>query len=427
MTDTSFRQLAETVLAQAEHLAMLSESATELTRCYLTEQHQQAIQALHQWMQDAGMQTWTDAVGNAWGRLPASESQVRDTSLIPRVIIGSHIDTVRNAGKYDGMLGVLAGIAVAEKLNSRALPFHLDVVAFGDEEGTRFGQTLIGSSAVAGEWNPNWLELVDDNGVSLSEAMVEFGLAPREAAIASCAKEPVTAYLELHIEQGPVLEAEDLPVGAVTGIAGAKRYQFEVTGMAGHAGTVPMTKRQDALAGTAEMVLAIETVANNVKDVVATVGQVCAAPGAVNVIAGKAAFSLDIRSLDEAELAKAERAIFQQIDAIAARRGLVASYQEIHRAASVECAPELTGIIAAACEMVTRKSPLSLPSGAGHDAMAMARCCPVGMVFVRCDKGISHHPAEAVQLDDVAVGLEVLCESVLSLALDKESTQGGKE
>ncbi|MGR5144600.1 allantoate amidohydrolase [Photobacterium sp. DNB23_23_1] len=423
MTDMSFHVLAEKVLAQTEYLATLSESSTELTRCYLTEQHQQANQAVHDWMQNAGMQRWTDEVGNAWGRLPAFGDEARcDSSLTPRVIIGSHIDTVRNAGKYDGMLGVLAGIAVAAKLNTRTLPFHLDVVAFGDEEGTRFGQTLIGSSAAAGEWDPNWLKLVDDREISLEQAMREFGLVPEMAKQASCAADPVKAYLELHIEQGPVLEAKGLPVGAVTGIAGAKRYQFEVTGMAGHAGTVPMGQRQDALAGAAEMVLAIESVANNLTQVVATVGQFSVTPGAVNVIAGKAGFSLDIRSLDEAALAKAERAIFQQVDAIAARRGLLACHKEIHRASSVNCSAVLTEVIASACEKVTKQSPLSLPSGAGHDAMAMARCCPVGMVFVRCDKGVSHHPGEAVELSDVAAGIEVLFESVCSLVGLDEST-----
>ena len=239
---------AQRIMERADHLATFTSMQDGLKRTYLSPEHKQAHHQLGEWMQQAGLETWQDSVGNQWGR------KVSSNPTMPTLIIGSHSDTVADAGKYDGNLGILVGISSLEQLKNVELPFHVDVVAFADEEGTRFNSTLIGSSAVAGVFDQNWLSLKDNDGVTMSQSMVEFGLSPEEVGKDSRSPEDVLAYLEVHIEQGPVLEAQNQPVGVVTGIAGAKRFQFQVKGLAGHAGTVPMDMRMDALCAVAEMI-----------------------------------------------------------------------------------------------------------------------------------------------------------------------------
>lgn len=397
-----------TIMERADALAEYTSTPGALTRTYLSKEHKQAHQALAEWMNQAGLEVWQDSVGNQWGR------KVSVNPTQPTLIIGSHSDTVVNAGKYDGNLGILLAISALQQLRYIELPFHVDVVAFADEEGTRFDTTLIGSSATAGVFQPHWLSIQDAEGTSMSEAMRAFGLDPDKAGKDSKRTEEVQAYLEVHIEQGPVLEAQNRAVGVVTGIAGAKRYQFVVKGMAGHAGTVPLNMRADALCGMAEMTLAIEHYAKQ-NDLVATVGK-CELPSAsVNVIPGEVRFTLDIRSLDQAKLEVSCRDLLETLDDIAKARGLKIESELFYQAESVPCAEPLQQLWGSAIELATRQAPLFLASGAGHDALAMAHLTQVGMLFVRCEKGISHNPREKVNPEDVEVALDCLREMLLLL------------
>ena len=405
-----FKNLAGLVMARLEELGQVSQSSAYLDRRYLTEQHKQANRLVANWMNDAGMTTWQDAAGNLWGRYEC------DNPDAPRFILGSHLDTVPNGGKYDGMLGVIAPITLVQILQGlrKKLPFHLDIVGFGDEEGTRFGSTLLGSRALTGQWPDSWAKLKDENGISLPEAMSQFGLDFDKVSDAAITDSRILGYLELHIEQGPVLEDANLPVGVVTAIAGARRFNIDIKGMAGHAGTVPMTMRQDALAATSEMILCVEKLAS-LHNVVATVGKIENRPNGVNVISGNTRFTLDIRSENDQQRDAVLEQIMQQFQTIAARRKVEMKVEQTHSAEAVHCDQRLQAILQTA---ITECGipPFSLPSGAGHDAMAMAVMCPVAMMFLRCDKGISHHPAEAIIKDDVAVALAALHATINHLA-----------
>lgn len=407
---SEFNQLAKDVMTRCDILGAITQSPGMVDRRYLTPEHTRANQQVAEWMQSAGMQTWQDAAGNQWGRYA---SQDADAKIL---LMGSHLDTVPNGGKYDGMLGVLAPLAVLQYChdNQISLPFHVDIVGFGDEEGTRFGSTLLGSRALTQSWPNSWRELQDADGVSLADAMRAFWLNFDDVAEATINPESLIGYIETHIEQGPVLEQENLPVGIVSAIAGARRLSIEVTGFAGHAGTVPMTMRQDALAATAAMILEVERIAN-AHPVVATVGKISNRPNGVNVISGNTVFSLDIRSADDASRDLALEQIMQSIQGIAAERNVSLQVEETHNASAVHCDQGLRKILESA---ITDNGirPLTLPSGAGHDAMAIADICPVAMLFVRCDRGISHHPAEAIVTDDVAASLSVLWSSIQQLS-----------
>lgn len=395
------------VMTQADHLALHSESEYQLTRAYLTPQHRAAHEQIAQWMCQAGLETWQDSVGNQWGR------KVSPDPIKPTLILGSHSDTVANAGKYDGNLGVLLAIEALAMLAEDTFPFHIDVVAFADEEGTRFNTTLIGSSAAAGCFNPVWLNVTDREGVTMAQAMQAFGLMPESAGCDARTAEDTLAYLEVHIEQGPVLEAENLPVGIVTGIAGAKRFQLQVAGMAGHAGTVPVELRQDALCGVADMIQCIEQFAQQ-NDVVATVGKCDVAPGSVNVIPGEVCFTLDIRSSEQARLDACTLELLTRLTEVASQRRLHLQYENIYQASAVPCSHGLQQQWASVVEAITEQAPRYLPSGAGHDAMMMANVAEIGMLFVRCAGGISHNPREQVMVEDVQVALTCLVEMVRS-------------
>lgn len=386
---------------RCDQLAAFSQDPSCMDRRYLTKEHKLANQQVALWMQQAGMKVWQDEAGNQWGSVPSS---VPDA---PTLVIGSHLDTVPNGGKYDGILGVLLPIALVQYLHDQqqSLPFNLQIVGFGDEEGTRFGATLLGSHAVAGTWHENWATLSDHEGIGLPQALREFGLDINRIRHGARPQD-ISTFLEIHIEQGPVLEAQRLPVGIVNAIAGARRFKCSVSGMAGHAGTVPMTMRQDALAGAAEMILAVEK--NAIKqNVVATVGKLTCLSGATNVICGKAEFSIDIRSENDQQRDAAFTLIEQQLQDIAQRRQLSLDIQQTHSAAAVKCDNNLQTRLAAAIRQAGIK-PYTLTSGAGHDTMAMANICPVAMLFMRCEKGISHHPAEAICSNDIEVSLLVL-------------------
>ncbi|WP_394244375.1 allantoate amidohydrolase [Vibrio astriarenae] len=411
------QRIANQIMDRADRLAQFSSMRDGLTRTYLSKEHKQAHQQLAQWMHQAGLSTHQDSVGNQWGR------KISSTPDAPTLILGSHSDTVSNAGKYDGNLGILLAISALEQLKHLDFPFHIDVVAFADEEGTRFSTTLIGSSAVAGIFNPLWLDRRDRDGVAMSEAMSQFGLTPELAGQDALQPDQVLGYLEVHIEQGPLLEAKQLPVGVVTGIAGAKRFQLSVKGMAGHAGTVPIDMRADAFCGVAEMTMAIESYAKQ-NQLVATVGKCDVVSSSVNVIPGQVNFTLDIRSLEQSKLERACDDLLTELAIIAKNRGLEFKHELFYQAEAVPCSKKLQQTWGEVVTEVTGKPAEYLPSGAGHDALAMAHLTRVGMLFVRCDKGISHHPAEAVQQGDVAVALECLIKMLIARGESHKPAKG---
>ena len=393
---------AARIMSRCEALAACSEQPGGLTRVYLSPAQRATSEIVLGWMREAGMKARLDAVGNCIGRYEG----VRPG--LPALLLGSHLDTVRDAGKYDGMLGVVAAIECVQALNEagRRLAFAVEVVGFADEEGVRFNATLIGSRAVAGTLRPEVLDAADGAGVTLRQALKDFGLDPARAGEAARRREEILAYVELHIEQGPVLEAEGLPAGVVTAINGATRLAVTVEGVAGHAGTVPMNLRRDALAAAAECALAVERRCANGPDLVGTVGQFEALPGAVNVIPGKVRFTIDVRAAADAVRAGAVGDLRKQMQEISARRGLALQVKTTHENGVAACAPwvmeQLDAAVAAEGIPVRR-----LPSGAGHDGMAMVDLCDIGMLFVRCAKGVSHNPAEAITAADAETGARV--------------------
>jgi allantoate deiminase len=395
------------VMEQLATLATCSDEPGRLTRRYLSPAHKAAAQQIQAWMEAAGMSAGIDAVGNVVGRYAGAGA---DGGTL---MMGSHIDTVRDAGWYDGNLGVVGAIACVADLaeRQRRLPFALEVVAFGDEEGNRFATTLTGARAVAGRFDPEALALKDSDGVTLREALQAFGGDPSGAVGLGRDPARVLAYVELHIEQGPVLEAEGLPVGTVTAINGQGRFAVTVSGMAGHAGTVPMGLRRDALAGAAEMIGALETIGRGTPGLVATVGRIEALPGATNVVPGEARFTMDVRAPDDIVRRQAIVDIRTQLYAIARRRDLRVAIDQTSDARATTCDPRLMDQLDAA---VVRQGikPFRLPSGAGHDGMAFGGLWPIAMLFMRCERGISHHPAESVTAEDTEIALRVFMDFI---------------
>ncbi len=391
------------VMERLDELATCTSEHSALTRLYLTREHSAAVAMVRGWMEDAGMSTEVDDAGTLIGHYPGRGPDA------PVLLIGSHIDTVRNAGRYDGNLGVVIAIEAIAALHAagNVFDFAIEITAFGDEEGVRFPVTLTGSRSLADTFEPANLDAVDRAGISLRQALLDFGCNPE--GVAGLGRDPhkTLAYVEVHIEQGPVLEAEDLPVGVVTAINGASRFKVDIDGKAGHAGTVPMGLRQDAGAAAAEMILAVEAVGASSTDLVATVGNCELRPGAVNVIPGSAHFTIDIRSPDDSRRLAAIADLTARFEAIAARRGVVIEMRKTYEEPAARCDPRLIGEFEAA--LGERGLPERLlPSGAGHDGLAMVSLCPIGMLFVRCRGGVSHNPAEAVRADDVGIALDVL-------------------
>jgi allantoate deiminase len=396
--------LGDEIVGRINRLAAISESADNLTRIFLTPEHRAAADLIMSWMADAGMRAHLDAIGNVCGRYEGERTG------LPCLMLGSHYDTVRDAGKWDGPLGVITAISCVAELHrqKRRLPFAIEVTGFADEEGVRFASTLLGSRAVAGTFNERALASKDESGISLREALVQFGLDPDHIGKAARVRGELLAYIELHIEQGPVLESRHLPVGVVTAIAGATRLAARLSGMAGHAGTVPMALRRDALAGAAECISAIEQSCRAGGDgLVGTVGYIHATPGATNVIPGQAHFTIDLRAPTDTHRNRAVTDIVRQIEAIAKRRSLQLQLDITHENRTVPCAPWLKAQVADA--VAAEGYPVfELPSGAGHDGMAMVDIADVAMLFVRCRGGISHHPDEHVEIVDADAGARVL-------------------
>ncbi|SCC42537.1 allantoate amidohydrolase [Kosakonia oryziphila] len=412
MTQPARLEAAVRVMARANELAAISETPDALTRVYLSAQHLQANQQVAEWMCQAGMLVWQDSVGNICGRYEAAQEGA------PAVLLGSHLDTVRNAGRYDGMLGVLTAIEVVQSLHQQGLRLAqaIEIVGFCDEEGTRFGITLLGSRGLTGSWPAHWLTQTDAEGISVAQAMVNAGLDPHRIPQAARDAAAFSSYLELHIEQGPCLEQAGLALGVVEAINGARRLNCRFIGEAGHAGTVPMSHRKDALAAAAEWMIAVEsTTQQQGGNLVATVGNMRVLPGAVNVIPGEVLLSLDIRGPQDAPLDALLNELLAMAQVISARRHLQFSAEEYYRIAATPCNQKLQTLLADAVQVVQGET-LSLPSGAGHDAIAMAERWPVGMLFVRCKGGISHHPAESVLVEDVALAIDAFGRAVSVLA-----------
>jgi allantoate deiminase len=398
---------AERIMQRCDALARHSELPGGLTRVFLSPESRAASELVLGWMREAGMDARLDAIGNVAGRYEGERAG------LPCLMLGSHLDTVRDAGRYDGMLGVVSAIECVHVLNAqkRRLPFAIEVVGFGDEEGVRFGTTLLGSRAVAGGFDLSVLQAKDAGGTTMDQALRDFGLQPEKIHEVRRNREHVLAYAELHIEQGPVLEAEGLAVGVVTAINGFSRLRVSLAGLAGHAGTVPMILRRDALAAAAECVLAVEKVGKSQLDLVATVGRIEARPGAINVIPGEATFTVDVRSPKDDMRAWAVNEIRAAVAGIAGRRKVEARIEDLQSQPVAACAPWLMAQMdrAVAAEGLPVRR---LPSGAGHDGMAMQAIADIAMLFVRCKGGVSHNPAESITVQDAGAAARVLLQFI---------------
>ena len=399
----------ELILQRCDELATISSEPDRLVRVHLSPEHRAAHDLVASWMNEAGLTTWQDAAGNRCGRLEGREPG------LPALLLGSHTDTVPDAGRYDGMLGVLLAIAVAARLRDTALPFALEVVAFSDEEGTRFGTALLGSRALAGTWHDDWWNLADADGITLADAFVDFGLDP--ARLPGAFRRPVelVGYLEAHIEQGPVLDDADRSLAVVTSIAAARRFELTMTGSAGHAGGSPYDRRRDALVGASEVVVEVERI-SKARGVIGTVGKLDVFPGAVNVIPGRVEFSLDLRAEFDSDRDDAVREVFEAAAAIASRRSLSFHHRETYRADAVVCDLDLRAAIESGIASTGDASPIGMWSRAGHDGIAVAAVTPISMLFLRCRGGVSHHPDESVRAVDVAAALDAFEAAVLALA-----------
>jgi allantoate deiminase len=406
-------RLGAQIVSRAETLAKHSDAAGALTVAYLTPAHRAVGAQIEHWMIEAGMQVEVDAVGNVVGRYAGATPDARV------LMTGSHFDTVRNGGKFDGRLGILLPIAVVGELNSRGerLPYALEVVAFAEEEGLRYRSGFLASSALVGQFDYSLLDRADCDGITLRDAMTGAGLPGTEQAIAALARDGgrLRGYVEVHIEQGPVLLQRGLPLGVVTSIAGSVRMTVRVTGAAGHAGTTPMSMRHDAAAAAAEMVLAVESRCARAPTLVGTVGMLAVPEGSTNVIPGRCEFSVDIRAGDDATRDAAVADVSAAMESIAVRRGVAV---KIERTSHVPCAPCSEALSGQLVEAVERAGvrPFRLPSGAGHDAMMLARLTEVAMLFVRCGNGgVSHSPLEQLDAADADLAAQVFADFVRSL------------
>jgi len=408
MAEATARE-AHLVLDRCDELASISSDPDHLVRVHLSPEHRAANDLVAGWMREAGLSTWQDAAGNQCGRLEGREPG------LPALLLGSHIDTVPDAGRFDGMLGVLLAIAVAKRFAGAELPFALEVVAFSDEEGTRFGTALLGSRALAGTWHDDWWNLTDADGITLFEAFQDFGLDPARLPSAFRRPEQLVGYLEAHIEQGPILDDADRQLAVVTSIAGARRFELTMIGQAGHAGGTPFDRRKDALVAASEVIVTIERLSREL-GVIGTVGRVEVLPGGVNVIPGEVHFSLDLRAEFDDDRDDAVRRILESAESVASRRGLHFRHREIYRADAVVCDLDLRAAVEEGIRSTGDADPMAFWSRAGHDGMAVVAVAPIAMLFLRCKGGISHHPDESVRVGDVEAALDAYEATVRALA-----------
>jgi allantoate deiminase len=408
---------AARIIARCREIAACTEVPGEITRLFLMPPMHEVHALLRGWMEAAGMTVRVDAIGNVrgfWpGLVPGS----------PRLLIGSHLDTVPNAGAFDGILGVVLGVAIVEELRGELLPFAIEVIGFSEEEGVRFSKPFLGSLALVGKLDADTLARTDRSGISVRQAIDDYGLNPTRLPAAALANEAF-AYLEFHIEQGPVLESESTALGVVEALVGQTRMQLIFAGQANHAGTTPMHLRHDAMSATAEWIVAVEDYASSHNGLVATVGKVKVAPGAGNVIAGHVTASLDVRHADDSTREASVAAILQLADAAATRRGVhVTSTKQLEQPA-VPLDPHLTAVLskaAARAGFPTRR----MTSGAGHDAMILAPRIPSAMLFLRSPAGLSHHPDETVLPHDVEAALATAMEFLAQLRDDRTIPKDG--
>jgi allantoate deiminase len=401
INDLDPAELGRRAEAMLDELAAISAEPDRLVRLFLSPEHRRAADLVAQWMREIGLEVFEDNIGNVRGRVGKP----------PYLVMGSHIDTVIDAGRYDGPLGVVAPILAVDALRrSKSLPsIGIELVAFGDEEGSRFHSTLPSSAALAGCFDAGHFDIRDANGMTFRDALLAYGKNPDDIAHGALKPDEAAAYVEIHIEQGPVLEAENQPLAVVTAIVGQTRLKVTLAGVAGHAGTIPMRLRRDALAGAAEMILLAEKIAKNYArvDMVATVGIVRAEPGAANIVPGSAHFTLDLRTASDEAREEAVGRFEAECTAIAERRMLGIDIQLIHRIATTPAAPAIQEQLARAVSAVGA-TPLKLASGAGHDGLMMSKLCPYGMLFVRCREGISHNPAEYASPEDMGIAIAAL-------------------
>lgn len=408
----TFELLGALTMQRFDELGTISDEPDWLTRAYGRPALRQAQGRVSEWMRGAGMVVSYDAVGNLCGRFGATDQG-------STLVFGGHLDTVRNAGKYDGTLGVLAGLAVVEQVqaNQRDLPFAIEVVAFADEESYRFPTMYLGSGVWTGQFDTELLSGTDVHGMTLESAILEFGGDPEALRSLPARREDILAFVELHIEQGPVLEANDSPIGIVSGIAGASRFGVSVVGTAGHAGTVPMSMRRDALVAAAECVLAINRIGLATNGLVATVGSLDVSPNAKNVIPGDVEFTIDIRHANDASREAAVDLIQAAISDVALIRGVACTMTPIPGGVAT---PMDSGMLERWRSILVEEGiePRMLASGAGHDAVTVSSIAPVSMLFLRCKGGISHNPAESITESDVVIGIRVLAKMVDRLAAE---------
>lgn len=390
-------------MQRIDELASVSEDAEVLTRTYGTEAFLEGRNLVARWMEQAGLQTRIDNIGNVRGLLLSGRANAKT------LVIASHIDTVVNAGKFDGPLGVIMGLDIIEHLvqQKASLPFHIELIAFSDEEGCRFHTTYLGSKVVAGTFDVNLLTKKDNTGKSLHDVMHAMGGSANELQHDALPANNWLAYFEIHIEQGPVLYEKNIPAAIVTAIAGQRRITVTFKGVAGHAGTVPMHMRNDALCSASEFILAVEQFAKNrPQKIVATVGKLDITHAASNVIPGEVICTLDVRSADDAILSSCYKNLQQLAQAICRQRNITMHWDLVQESKPVICDAGMNQLLANAIQQ-TGFEVVELVSGAGHDAVAVSPVSPVAMLFVRCFKGISHNPLENVELKDIEAAVEV--------------------
>jgi allantoate deiminase len=410
---------ARKIMQRIEALAKVSEEPDKLTRTFASSAMRRANEVVGKWMREAGMKTRVDAIGNLIGHYAGEKSNAKI------LLLGSHLDTVRNAGKFDGPLGVILAIACVEHLRRQKirLPFAIEIIGFADEEGVRYQTAYLGSKVLAGGFNQKDLSRKDADGISMADAIKHFGGDPAKIKSAKLNPKKLLGYVEAHIEQGPALEGKNLAVGVVSTIAGQSRFKIVFAGHAGHAGTTPMNMRKDALCTAAELILAVENFARKKSGLVATIGQIHAEPGASNVIPGRVNLTLDVRHQKDS-VRRATYAALQKIawKTVVARK-IKLSWQLVQETASVPCAPKLSGLLKRAVKKLQSRV-IELPSGAGHDMAVMGKITPAAMLFIRCKNGISHHPDESVKTEDVRIALEVMNDFLQSLAEKCRQTAG---
>lgn len=400
----------KTIFSLLDKAARYSAPGPGVTRTLGSAEHKALIPELEQWMKDAGLQTSLDAAGNLIGRYPVHGRSEKT------FILGSHQDTVIQGGKYDGMLGIIIPLVVLSRLYREKvkLPFNIELIAFSDEEGVRFPTTLIGSSPLAGKFDMANLKKTDQDGITLEKALVEIGARPHEIPLMARDPEQTAGYLEIHIEQGPVLEKENLPVGIVTAITGIERHNVIVSGQAGHAGTIPMDMRKDALVGASEIVRLVDHVCKTTNDMVGVVGHLSVSPNAVNVVPGRVELTVELRS-PISEIRKSGREkVFQGAREKMKKLGLGLEHNLTYSQDEVKCSDRINQSLESAILSLGIK-PLRLFSGAGHDGLAMSYLTDIGMLFLRCRKGISHHPDESISMQDAETAAQVLKQFLLNL------------